>query len=505
MANVQHENEESETHTDDALAFVLQATPGVPWDGRAAVLEVAQVWEQLVIETRQFPREPRDITIGERAGWRWTLLGVDMGFVHAHLRFVLPYLPPGWSEVTQQWRSEFYSPSRNLPAKAEHTLFRAESDGYRAHVPASWDAFVELDDRRYTLDELAHVGLATRSDEGFVVPLSAATRLVTGKDGIVFFAQLAHPVRRLVARGTGQTDGAFTAVLGCAGFVFLLLMLMLQFAVPTRANDTLGAESRIVELFLQTPPPVIHAPKSDPDAGEGKRAKDDEGKVGEKKAQAKTARSSRLKAPKDDKQIATDSGLIEALENGSFKAIFGPSGLSSELKAGIGGLIGSVGTQIGTGGLGQRSGGLGGGGPTEGIGGLGTKGIGGGRLGHGAEGGDPGVKGTGGLDGLGGNPTIMGGGLDRSLIDEVIKRHLSQIRYCYQRQLSQDPTLEGKVVMQFVIAKSGAVSTAFPKPTTLGNAAVEQCIVQRFLRMQFPEPRGGGIVIVRYPFLFSPG
>ena len=27
----------------------------------------------------------------------------------------------------------------------------------------------------------------------------------------------------------------------------------------------------------------------------------------------------------------------------------------------------------------------------------------------------------------------------------------------------------------------------------------------RFLKMQFPEPKGGGIVIVSYPFVFSPG
>ena len=39
----------------------------------------------------------------------------------------------------------------------------------------------------------------------------------------------------------------------------------------------------------------------------------------------------------------------------------------------------------------------------------------------------------------------------------------------------------------------------------LDSSAVEQCIVGRFMRMQFPEPKGGGIVIVSYPFIFSPG
>ena len=39
----------------------------------------------------------------------------------------------------------------------------------------------------------------------------------------------------------------------------------------------------------------------------------------------------------------------------------------------------------------------------------------------------------------------------------------------------------------------------------MGSASVEQCVVGRFMRMQFPQPKGGGIVIVSYPFLFSPG
>ena len=39
----------------------------------------------------------------------------------------------------------------------------------------------------------------------------------------------------------------------------------------------------------------------------------------------------------------------------------------------------------------------------------------------------------------------------------------------------------------------------------MGNASAESCIVGRFLRMQFPQPKGGGIVIVSYPFIFSPG
>lgn len=102
-----------------------------------------------------------------------------------------------------------------------------------------------------------------------------------------------------------------------------------------------------------------------------------------------------------------------------------------------------------------------------------------------------------------GEPVILGA-LDKSLIDQVIKRNMSQLRYCYQRELTKDPALQGKIVVKFVVAKDGTVSSATTKSTTMNNVAVEQCINGRFMRFQFPEPKGGGIVIVSYPFVFSP-
>ncbi|HHO52141.1 MAG TPA: AgmX/PglI C-terminal domain-containing protein [Deltaproteobacteria bacterium] len=99
---------------------------------------------------------------------------------------------------------------------------------------------------------------------------------------------------------------------------------------------------------------------------------------------------------------------------------------------------------------------------------------------------------------------ITVGTLDRSLIAEVIKRHLSQIQYCYQRELVKEPGLKGKIVIKFTVTSDGTVDSASLEDSTMDNVSVEQCIVRQFMRMQFPEPRGGGIVIVSYPFLFSP-
>ena len=104
---------------------------------------------------------------------------------------------------------------------------------------------------------------------------------------------------------------------------------------------------------------------------------------------------------------------------------------------------------------------------------------------------------------MGGDPIILGA-LDRRLIDEVIKRHINQVRYCYQRELAKNPALGGKIVVKFTIAPDGSVRQANVKSSSMNSAPVQNCIVGRFMRMQFPEPKGGGIVIVSYPFLFSP-
>jgi len=199
------------------------------------------------------------------------------------------------------------------------------------------------------------------------------------------------------------------------------------------------------------------------------------------------------------------AGVLGALRDGSeLDGVFGSSNLNSDLTGGIGGLIGAKGTQIGSGGLGSRGSGLGGGGTAEGLGGLGTKGRGSGSSGYGSGGGSFGQKGEGGIGTIGGDPIILGA-LDKSLIDAVIKRHMNQIRYCYQRELTKNPNLGGKITVKFVIAKDGSVSKASIKSSTMNNSAVEGCITGRFMRFQFPEPRGGGIVIVSYPFIFSPG
>jgi hypothetical protein len=116
----------------------------------------------------------------------------------------------------------------------------------------------------------------------------------------------------------------------------------------------------------------------------------------------------------------------------------------------------------------------------------------------------------GGLGGMGLAPgvqlhddaTVLGA-LDKGIIQQVIRRHMNQLRYCYQRELTTSPSLSGRIEVKFVVARDGTVSSASVASSTMGNQAVESCIAGRFQRMVFPEPQGGGIVVVRYPLVFQ--
>jgi len=96
------------------------------------------------------------------------------------------------------------------------------------------------------------------------------------------------------------------------------------------------------------------------------------------------------------------------------------------------------------------------------------------------------------------------GEMDQGIIRGVIQRHVNEVKWCYEEALGLQPSLAGRVMVQFTIAASGQVIASVLQHSTLGHTGVEQCTVEAVRRWQFPRPVGGGIVIVSYPFVFSP-
>jgi TonB family protein len=95
------------------------------------------------------------------------------------------------------------------------------------------------------------------------------------------------------------------------------------------------------------------------------------------------------------------------------------------------------------------------------------------------------------------------GSLSRDVIRNVIRRHIDEVRSCYERELARTPTLAGRVTVSFIISATGAVQTAAISSTTMNDPTVEACLVHAVRRWVFPAPDGGGVVGVNYPFVFD--
>jgi TonB family protein len=96
------------------------------------------------------------------------------------------------------------------------------------------------------------------------------------------------------------------------------------------------------------------------------------------------------------------------------------------------------------------------------------------------------------------------GSLDKEIIRRIVRRNINQVRFCYQEALTRHPSLEGRLVTQFTIAPTGRVLAAMIESSTLKELSVEACVVNAVKRLEFPAPEGGGLVMVSYPFTFSP-
>jgi TonB family protein len=107
-------------------------------------------------------------------------------------------------------------------------------------------------------------------------------------------------------------------------------------------------------------------------------------------------------------------------------------------------------------------------------------------------------------------PSASDGGLANGRIDpdevrRVVRSQVAPIKACYEHALQKTPTLEGRVAVQFVIDRSGAVASASSHPsTTMSDTHVVDCVIAVFKSMKFPAPTGGEVSIV-YPFDFRPG
>lgn len=148
------------------------------------------------------------------------------------------------------------------------------------------------------------------------------------------------------------------------------------------------------------------------------------------------------------------------------------------------------------------------GGGSHGLGSYKVGGVGTLSLGGAARGGGTGVSlsqgktSKGYVDGLE-EEIIVAGGLDRSVIERVIRRNLGDINYCYERRLNARPNLSGVFEAQFAIGANGRVQSVRAARSSLSDGILDQCIQNSIKTWQFPKPVGGTVVNVNYPFILK--
>ncbi|MDP2271487.1 MAG: TonB family protein [Archangium sp.] len=428
------------------------------------VLQVALLWGDTLINVQHFG-EGVPVTIGDGEGNRFTVFNAGANFSLAQSRGAVAIV--------------------NVPSEAG-LIVTTKSDSHKSKEQLKTEGKLKAADG------------GVRAD---AVELALHDRAQVSFNDVAFIIRFVRPSTHVTLNTFEEHDFTFFKIVSIclmAFFALVAAMVLTPLGFGGDGDDIFGNPSKYVKLMIK-PEKKVEIKKFKDLSGikEGEKPKEKEGKFGKQDAKKDQADPSK-KRMDDQKKV---SSLMASMFGGSSKSLF-EAGLGTGVNAALGGLTGGagVGDAQGVGGLGSRGSGAGGGGNGLGLGGLGTKGGGRGRGGYGSI--DLGGKGKDSTRVIPGKTTVVGG-LDKDVIMKVIKRHQNEIKFCYEQELQKNPALGGKVAVAWTIDPAGGVSEANVSESSIGNANVESCIVQRIRRWKFPEPAGGGVVNVTFPWIFK--
>ncbi|MBI5494270.1 MAG: AgmX/PglI C-terminal domain-containing protein [Deltaproteobacteria bacterium] len=387
-------------------------------------------------------------------------------------------------------------------------LFTCSGSSYALNLPPGFSGFIRTGKGLRDLKE----------GKGGEIPLSPDHSGELMFHDMILAFRFTEPRRKVAAAPFGAVDYGWMNTFMTTIFMsaaFLATLILYPQDTKSLEEDLFQTNNRFTQFIInpEKKPKSDFLKKLEASKGDkGKAAaayKGDSGKAGKKevskdKPQGRMATKAEKRA--QDEKVVQDK-IAQLFGGGSSSAVFA-GGDNNALETAFGGISGrQVGEAYGFGGLGERGHGPGGGGTstsTFGVGKIGTRGRGGGNSGYGAGGGGLGGKTEHSIDISQGAPVILGS-LDKEIIRRVIRENIQQIKYCYERELTRSPGLAGKVGVKFVIGAQGNVQSAVVAESTLNNKSAESCVTGKVRGWIFPKPKGGGIVIVTYPFIFKQG
>jgi hypothetical protein len=444
------------------------------------VLQVAMVWGDTIVGLQHYG-DNVPVTVGEAKGNEFNLGAPELG--------------------------------------ARFTLVTARGDKGVVQVPKGASVSVFSGTKQVPLEQLRAQGRVRAGNGAEEIDLALDERAKVSVGTVCFLVRFVAPSKAVPVKRLQKDDLAFLGVaavlllLSCAAIVGFMKVAK---GIGPNLSDVNDERTAAMVKLLVKPKVPVEVPKPQKKleeksgAEEGAKAQGEEGAFGKEEAKQAEADPSKAGSPivdpnkkEKDRKKVMKVGLLAALgSDGAASDVFGPGGLGSGINDKLGGLKGGAGLtdRKGVGGLGSRGNGTGGGGTGLGLGGLGTKGDGRGSGGSGIE-----------LNGRGHDTTriipgktVVVGGLSKEVIAKVIRDHQREIKYCYEAELNKTPDLAGKVAAMFIIGPDGTVQDANVAETTLNNSSAENCMMTRIKRWKFPEPQGGGIVTVTFPWIFKP-
>lgn len=492
---------------------LVKSAPDVPndevEDARSVTVEVMILWDQMVLHVQHLT-PPRSYYVGEEQGKNFTC--------------------------------DFFVPAEKLGTTRAPVVLADRGGSVALVIPQGATGTVELPGQpKMTVQDAIQQGKTQPCAElsgAYQMPLPPGTKAKVEVGGLTFQVATGNAGRVVAGHFQVDTQGLLYTGLSLAVHAGLLAA-MAFFMPPLGATDADGIsqdQQYLIQQYLQAAAEkemeekqteqVAEQNADNKEGGTGTRAKGEEGSMGNPNTKS-TGNRYGVRGPSDnaDPHIARQAALRDAAEFGMIGLLNSGAGgdpnaptapwgrddsLGNDPLSARGNMWGNdIGDSFGAGGLGLSGIGEGGGGRGEGIG-LGSIGT----LGHGAGTGTGQGFGSG-HGRLGGShrakppqvrmgATQVSGRLPPEVIQRIVRQNFGRFRLCYENGLRNNPNLQGRVSVRFVIGRDGAVSNVANGGSDMPDGGVVSCVVRAFYGLSFPQPEGG-IVTVTYPIMFSPG
>lgn len=410
-------------------------------------------------------------------------------------------------------RSDFVVP--NAAPSGSLTLFKVDRKGnYSVALSREMNGRLNMDGVVAPLREWVKKHLSDAGAETYVPLRKGDWGVLSFDNKVELFFQFVRP-DVIIGRSTAASmDGTFVAATVASAFFLISFWVVSQFMWnPAGAVVKHKSEKRVMKveanIAMEKDEDILEITESDDDSV-GKRAEGEEGKFGDpdkdptleskvpnrdgalankidpKKIGLANVLSNQLGRSSAISSILSDN--VDAFDNRMAVAM---AGTGSELQVGYG--AGGMGFK----GTGAGGGGTGGYGRIHGLGRVDTGGGMGMRAGLGK-------KGTKKVGQMKLDSGASSGFCKKDDIRTNVMRRAGAIRACYEAQLQIHESLAGKTTIRWTIDQEGKVEGASIASSTLGNAAVEQCVLRVIRAMRFQKPESG-VCVVQWPFVFNPG